>query len=141
MAVTYPAAEATDITLRIKSAGRTLKSYASPTADTNVLRGAQTLELAASASDTVVNLKAMVDTLKHFWISVLSTGNSVLATVRRDGESAPANTDNHFRISSAQGILFCSWHSAELPPQVYLTNPSGTDTVLVEVGYLGDSAP
>lgn len=90
----------------------------------------QQLKLAASATDTSINLASYFDNCSYIAVREISAATSGVLF-------GPATTNaNKFTIP-ANGIVIFK-NGAATPPTLYFTNPSGTDAVYVKVVAVGN---
>lgn len=90
----------------------------------------QVVKLAPSAADTTVVLSSFFDNASYIAVQEISGATSGVMV-------GPATTNsNKFTVSGSGVFLFKN--AAATPPTLYFTNPSGTDTVYVEVTAVGN---
>jgi hypothetical protein len=90
----------------------------------------QQLKLAAGASDTSINLSSYFDNCSYVAVREISAATSGVLV-------GPATTNaNKFTLAASGVYVFKN--GAGTPPTLYFTNPSGSDTVYVEVVAVGN---
>lgn len=90
----------------------------------------QQIKLAASATDTSVNLATYFDNASYISVKEISGATSGVLW----GPSAGGA--NKFTLSASGVLLFKN--GAATPPTLYFTNPSGADAVYIEVAAVGN---
>lgn len=90
----------------------------------------QQLKLAASASDTSINLSSYFDTCSYVSIREISGATSGVLV-------GPATTNANKFTLAANGVYVFK-NGAGTPPTLYFTNPSGSDAVYLEVVAVGN---
>ncbi len=108
---------------------RIILDYTEPTTTTGFQAIIIPVELAASATDTQVNLASYVDTAT--FITILDRNNTGFKV-------AAGGTANKFTIA-ADGC-FSIKNGAATPPTLYLDNVSTTAKAFIEIGVMGTSA-
>lgn len=88
------------------------------------------LELAASATDTQLNLATYVDTATWIAVEEVSTGTT--------GFNINIASANKQQVA-AEGVWLYKNRNAT-PPTLYIDNPDGSNKIMLNVAVLGNSA-
>lgn len=127
MATTTPAGEQLSVHTHLTKGDDTLWDVDDTTTTCNTVYR-ELLELAASASDTSVNLSTKMDTCEYIFV------REVTSHTFKYGPSAGAG--NKFTVGADKPVEI-GFDEGGTPPTLYFSNPSGTDAIFIELIAVG----
>lgn len=137
MPETFPLEQSINGSIRIIFGSFPTLDFSSDPTLTASVRSVDTLELAASQTALKVSLSTHVNQFKGVWIKAKNNQSILVGIDQNPGTGPHVPTNNNMFNVGPLGCAVIFPSVTSTVPDLYLSNPDGTNTAIVEIGTVG----